>query len=150
MGGDWIVRVGDLMTFKEISQKLQNIKQEDLDKLSKEQLAELYMNLNRLKQLEEEDEFFQSVVGKGYDDFIETKERYRVLKGGRGSKKSATTALDYMWKLKRNPLANLVCVRKTGITHKDSTFAQLKWAATKLNVYDDWEFKVSPLEAVCN
>jgi phage terminase large subunit len=43
--------------------------------------------------------------------------------------------------------ANAVVVRKTFNTHKDSTFAQLKWAAKRLNVYDKWRFTLSPLEA---
>ncbi len=36
---------------------------------------------------------YKDVVGGGYDDFWRDKHRYRVLKGGRASKKSTTTAL---------------------------------------------------------
>lgn len=45
------------------------------------------------------------------------------------------------------PLANAVVVRRVFNTNKDSTFAQLKWAARKLKVYDQWKFTTSPLEA---
>jgi len=88
------------------------------------------------------------IVGKGYASFWGTKKRYRVLKGGRGSKKSVTTALWFIYNIMKHDKANAVVVRKTFNTHKDSTFAQLKWAAKRLGVYDKWRFTLSPLEAV--
>lgn len=90
----------------------------------------------------------KKIVGSGYDEFWNDKHRYRVVKGGRGSKKSTTTALWFIDNIIKYPLANAVVVRKTFNTHKDSTFAQLKWAALKLGVYEQWDFKVSPLEAI--
>lgn len=87
------------------------------------------------------------IVGKGYGAFWYTKLRYRVLKGGRASKKSTTTALWYICNMMDNPLSNTVVVRKTFNTHKDSTFAQLKWAAKRLGVYNQWRFTTNPLEA---
>lgn len=87
------------------------------------------------------------VVGKGYGSFWRTKKRYRVLKGGRGSKKSVTTALWFIYNIMKHPLANAVVVRKTFNTHKDSTYAQLKWAARRLKVYHLWNFTLNPLEA---
>jgi len=86
------------------------------------------------------------VVGRGYASFWHTKKRYRVLKGGRGSKKSVTTALWFIYNIMRYSKANAVVVRKTFNTHKDSTFAQLKWAAKRLGVYNKWRFTLSPLE----
>lgn len=88
------------------------------------------------------------VIGKGYASFWKSKARYRVLKGGRGSKKSVTTAYWFIYNIMKYPLANAVVVRKTFNTHKDSTFAQLKWAAKNLGVLDKWKFTLSPLEAV--
>ena len=93
---------------------------------------------------------YNDAVGAGYGEFWDNKQRYRVLKGGRGSKKSATTALWFINNI-MNPkylLANAVVVRKTFNTHKDSTFAQLKWAAKRLGAYHLWKFTTSPLEAV--
>ncbi|SDG47824.1 PBSX family phage terminase large subunit [Desulfosporosinus hippei] len=87
------------------------------------------------------------IVGKGYGSFWRSKKRYRVLKGGRGSKKSATTALWFIFNIMKHGKANAVVVRKTFNTHKDSTYAQLKWAAKRLGVYDKWKFTLSPLEA---
>lgn len=86
-------------------------------------------------------------VGKGYKDFIMCKKRYRVVKGSRGSKKSATTAQDIILKMTMYPLANTLVIRKTFNSHKDSTWTQLKWAAKNLGVADDWNFSKSPLEA---
>lgn len=87
------------------------------------------------------------LIGKGYAAFWRDKHRYRVVKGGRGSKKSTTMALWLIYHIMKHPLANALCVRKTGNTHKDSTFAELKKAAKRLGVYDNWIFNVSPLAA---
>ena len=73
-------------------------------------------------------------MGQGYDDFWGCKARYRVLKGGKGSKKSATTALNFIYRMMRFPDANLLVVRQVMNTHRDSTFAQLKWAQERLQV----------------
>jgi len=86
------------------------------------------------------------VIGRGYGSFWRNKNRYRVLKGGRGSKKSTTTALWFISSIMEYPQANAVVVRKTFNTHKDSTYAQLKWAAKRLGVFEKWRFTLSPLE----
>lgn len=88
------------------------------------------------------------IVGKGYDEFWNCKKRYRVLKGGKGSKKSATTALNFIYRLMREKESNLLVVRQIMNTHRDSTFAQLKWAQERLNVSEYWNNTVSPLEMV--
>lgn len=90
----------------------------------------------------------KELVGKGYASFWNTKKRYRVCKGGRASKKSRTTALWFIYNIMKYPLANAVVVRKTFNTHKDSTFAVLKWAAERLKVTHLWHFKESPMEAI--
>ena len=46
------------------------------------------------------------------------------------------------------PSANLLVVRKTYRTLKDSCFTELKWAVKRLKVEQWWEFKESPLEAI--
>ncbi|WP_027085412.1 PBSX family phage terminase large subunit [Cohnella panacarvi] len=86
------------------------------------------------------------VVGGGYGSFWRSRKRYRVLKGGRASKKSRTVALWYIYNMMKYPLANTVVVRNTANTNKDSTFAVLKWAARRLGVYHLWKFTESPLE----
>ena len=90
--------------------------------------------------------YLPDVVGKGYGQFWKSTKRYRVLKGGKGSKKSATTALNFIFRLMREEKSNLLVVRQVMNTHRDSTFAQLKWAQEKLGVSDYWANTVSPLE----
>ncbi|MEC0089345.1 PBSX family phage terminase large subunit [Paenibacillus macquariensis] len=90
----------------------------------------------------------QDTVGKGYADFWRYEGRYRVVKGGRGSKKSVTTALWIVYNMMKMPLSNTLVLRKTFNAHKDSTFTQLKWAANRLKVSHLWHFKKSPLEAI--
>ena len=86
------------------------------------------------------------VVGKGYGSFWNFKGRYRVVKGSRASKKSKTTALNSIARIMEYPQANLLCVRKTYRTLKDSCFTELKWAIHRLGVDAWWDIKESPLE----
>lgn len=88
------------------------------------------------------------VVGGGYNDFWNSRKRYRVLKGGKGSKKSTTTTLNLIYRLMKHPESNLLVVRAVMNTHRDSTFAQLKWAQEKLGVAHLWKNTVSPLEMI--
>ena len=87
------------------------------------------------------------IIGKGYATYWNYKGRYRVVKGGRGSKKSTTTALWIIYKMMQYPLANTLVIRRVFNTHKDSTYTQLKWAANTLGVSHLWKFSKSPLEA---
>ena len=89
---------------------------------------------------------FREMVGGGYDEYLRFKGRYRICKGSRASKKSATTSLDYIKNMMKYPQANLLVVRKTGRTLKDSVYTQLKWAVHKLQVDAFWKFTESPLE----
>lgn len=86
------------------------------------------------------------IVGRGYKTFWNFKGRYRVCKGSRASKKSKTTALWFIYNLMQLPGSNLLVVRKTYRTLKDSCFTELKWAIKRLGVEAWWEVKESPLE----
>ena len=88
-----------------------------------------------------------NIVGKGYATYWNYKGRYRVVKGGRGSKKSTTTALWIIYNMMKYPLANTLVIRRVFNTHKDSTYTQLKWASNVLKVSHLWKFSKSPLEA---
>lgn len=88
----------------------------------------------------------KNVVGKGYNRFWHFKGRYRVVKGSRASKKSKTTALWYIVNMMKHPGANLLVVRKTYRTLKDSCFTELKWAISRLHVQEHWKIIESPLE----
>jgi len=86
------------------------------------------------------------VVGKGYKDFWMSRNRYRILIGGRASKKSTTTSLWLIENIMKYPGANALVVRKIYKDHKDSTYAQLKWAIRRLKVEHLWESTTHPLE----
>lgn len=86
------------------------------------------------------------VVGKGYGTFWRSRHRTRVVKGSRRSKKSKTTALWYIYHIMKHSAANVLVVRKTYRTLKDSCFTELKWAIKRLCVEHLWQVKESPLE----
>ena len=88
----------------------------------------------------------QQIVGKGYKDFWNFKGRYRVCKGSRASKKSKTTALNFITNIMAYPDANLLVIRKVFRTLKDSCFTELCWAINRLGVNNYWSVKESPLE----
>lgn len=87
------------------------------------------------------------LIGGGYGQFWKWKGRYRVVKGSRASKKSKTTALWYIYNFMKYPLANLLVVRKTFRTMKDSCYTDLQWAVKRLGVEAFWRFRNNPLEA---
>ncbi len=90
----------------------------------------------------------QAVIGKGYNKFFNDTKRFRVLKGGKGSKKSTTTAINLIFRLMAYPESNLLVVRKVMSTHRDSTFAELKKAQERLKVSHLWKCTVSPMEMI--
>ena len=90
----------------------------------------------------------QKTIGKGYADYWNTKKRYRVCKGSRGSKKSKTTALNMIYRLYQYPLANGLCVRRYSNTLRDSVFSDLKWAIHKLHLDTYFECTVSPMQII--
>lgn len=88
----------------------------------------------------------QSIVGKGYKDFWNFTGRYRVCKGSRASKKSKTAALNAIFRIMKYPQANLLVIRKTFATLKDSCYTDLRWAIRRFGVESLFECKLSPLE----
>lgn len=91
--------------------------------------------------------YLPDIVGKGYASFWKSRVRYLVVKGSRASKKSKTTALRFIYNLMKYDKSNLLVIRKTYRTLKDSCWTDLKWATQRLEVGDKWDFKLSPLEA---
>lgn len=91
--------------------------------------------------------YLPDYVGKGYKEFWNFKGRYRIVKGSRASKKSKTTALWYIYNMMKYPQSNLLVVRKTYRTLKDSCFTELKWAVNRFGVDHLWKFTTIPLEA---
>ena len=91
--------------------------------------------------------YLPDYVGRGYKAFWNFKGRYRVCKGSRASKKSKTTALWYIYNLMKYPEANLLVVRKTYRTLKDSCYKELKLAVNRLKVDHLLTFALNTLEA---
>lgn len=92
--------------------------------------------------------YLPDIVGKGYKTFWNFKGRYRVVKGSRASKKSTTTAMNFIYRIMKYPKSNALVVRKTYRTLQDSCYAQLRWAADRLGVKEYFDFKLSPLEII--
>lgn len=83
------------------------------------------------------------LVGGGYGKFWRSKNFYRVVKGSRGSKKSKTTALNFITRLLKYPWANLLVVRRYSNTNKQSTYTDFKWACNQLKVAHLFKFNES-------
>lgn len=78
--------------------------------------------------------------------------RYIAMKGSAGSGKSVDTAQNYILRLMQDKGRNLVCIRKSDITNRDSTYAELTGAVYRM--FGDkadryWSIKQSPLELTC-
>ena len=78
--------------------------------------------------------------------------RYIVMKGSAGSGKSVDTAQNYILRLMQDPGRNLVALRKSDVTNRDSTFAELTGAIYRM--FGDkadryWQITRSPLQLTC-
>lgn len=87
-----------------------------------------------------------------FKDVDRSQKRYVVMKGSAGSGKSVDTAQNYLLRLMQDKGRNLVCIRKSDITNRDSTYAELTGAAYKMfgDMVDRyWNIKQSPLQITC-
>lgn len=87
-----------------------------------------------------------NIIGRGYDEFWNCKKLFRVVKGSRGSKKSKTTALWFIYNMMKYPGANALVVRRVYGTLRDSCFEELLWAIDRLGYSHLWSYTVSPLK----
>ncbi|WP_079475605.1 PBSX family phage terminase large subunit [Marinococcus halophilus] len=85
----------------------------------------------------------KQLIGKGYNRFWNNKQFYRVVKGSRGSKKSKNTAHNFIQRIMKYPWANLLVVRRYSNTNKQSTYTDLKWAASQQGVAHLFKFNES-------
>lgn len=82
----------------------------------------------------------------------QSRKRYIIMKGSAGSGKSVDTAQNYILRLMRDAGRNLVCIRKSDITNRDSTFAELTGAIYRM--FGDkaeryWQINMSPMKLTC-
>ena len=90
-------------------------------------------------------------LNRVFKEANQTKCRYRLLMGSAGSGKSVDVAMDYILKL-ANPKykgANLLVIRETETSHKDSTYAELVGAINRLGQEKIWDIKQTPLQLEC-
>lgn len=88
----------------------------------------------------------------GFREVDSSRKRYIVMKGSAGSGKSVDTAQNYILRLMQDKGRNLVCIRKSDITNRDSTFAELTGAIYRM--FGDkaeryWQINMSPLKLTC-
>ena len=69
-----------------------------------------------------------------------------VLPGGRGSTKSSGISCIIIELLKNHSDMHALVLRKVGNTIKDSVYAQIKWAISKMGLEEEFRFKTSPFE----
>lgn len=79
----------------------------------------------------------------------ESKKRYVLLKGSAGSGKSVDIAQQYIIRLMRDPGRNLLCIRKSEVTNRNSTFAELSSVISKYGLEPYWKFSFNPLSLTC-
>lgn len=87
-----------------------------------------------------------------FKEVNQSKKRYIVMKGSAGSGKSVDTAQNYILRLMQDKGRNLVCIRKSDITNRDSTYAELTGAIYRMfgnNAEKYWNIKQSPLQLTC-
>ena len=87
-----------------------------------------------------------------FKEVNQSQKRYIVIKGSAGSGKSVDTAQNYILRLMQDKGRNLVAMRKSDITNRDSTFAELTGALYKM--FGDkaeayWKINRNPLMLTC-
>ena len=91
-------------------------------------------------------------MNAAFTEVDESNKRYIVMKGSAGSGKSVDTAMNYIIRLMNDKGRNLVCIRKSDITNRDSTYAELTGAIYRMFGSDAeklWKIKQSPLQLTC-
>lgn len=81
-----------------------------------------------------------------------SRKRYIIMKGSAGSGKSVDTAQNYILRLMQDRGRNLVAMRKSDITNRDSTFAELTGAVYRMfgkRAERYWKIRLSPLQLTC-
>lgn len=79
----------------------------------------------------------------------QSKCRYVIMKGSAGSGKSVDTAQQYVLRHMRDKGRNLLCLRKSEVTNRDSTFAELTSAINRMGVAKYWKATLNPLSLKC-
>lgn len=95
---------------------------------------------------------FTAPANRNFAAVNRSRKRYIAMKGSAGSGKSVDTAQNYILRLMKDKGRNLLCVRKSDITNRDSTYAELTGAIYRIFGQDAeryWTIKQSPLMLTC-
>lgn len=87
-------------------------------------------------------------MNPGFKEVDRSRKRYIVMKGSAGSGKSVDTAQNYILRLMQDKGRNLVAMRKSDISNRDSTFAELTGALYRMfgDKYEQyWRINKSPM-----
>ncbi len=87
-------------------------------------------------------------MNPNFREVDQSTKRYIVMRGSAGSGKSVDTAQNYILRLMEDKGRNLVAMRKSDITNRDSTFAELTGALYRMfgDKYDAyWKVNKSPM-----
>lgn len=91
-------------------------------------------------------------MNKTFKEVDKSQKRYIVMKGSAGSGKSVDTAQNYILRLMKDKGRNLLCVRKSDVTNRDSTYAELTGSIYRMfgeNYKRYWKINQSPLSIEC-
>jgi phage terminase large subunit len=91
----------------------------------------------------------KKVFNKKFISYLENDKRYLVFYGGAGSGKSFFVVERFVYKMLKNKMFNLLVVRKTGKSNRDSTFALFKQIISKWKLYKYFKINESDLRIKC-
>ena len=91
----------------------------------------------------------KKVFNKVYLPYLDTITRYLIFYGGAGSGKSFFVVERYIYKLLKLPMMNLLVVRATGKSNRDSTFALFKQVISKWKLSKHFKINESDLRIKC-
>jgi phage terminase large subunit len=91
----------------------------------------------------------KKVFNKAFIPYLDNNKRYLVFYGGAGSGKSFFVVERYIYKLLKSKKFNLLVVRATGKSNRDSTFALFKQVISKWNLSKHFKINESDLRIKC-
>lgn len=89
------------------------------------------------------------VFNQAFKELLSDEHRYLILFGGAGSGKSYFIVERYIYKLLKEKTFNLLVVRNTGKTNRDSTYALFKQIIIKWGLYNYFKINESDLRIKC-
>lgn len=92
---------------------------------------------------------WEDIINKAFVEYLENKDRYLILYGGRGSAKSDFTAKKLIYRCLTENYFRYLLIRNTYSSIKDSSYQTIKDIIYDLGLEDLFEFKLQPLEIHC-